>query len=187
MMYYIIQIVLARTIMIFHTPLADLLPYIEFKVYPSLFKFHTISHHDLQTILVYRWSENELLITTINFRLGLSITSSRSSPSHCTNYHWQGPMLSLPEQDRDSPRSWMAALEAWRLVRTPDSLENYNLSFKKVFKSKNSSPGSTQRPGPITLTLTLITSTDLRPSIPASDSDATAASTQVTAGVSVSF
>ena len=149
MMHYIIQIVFARTITTFHTPLADMLPYIKFKVYPSLFKFHTISHHDLQTILVYQWSENELLITTINFRLGLSITSLRSSPSHCTNHHWQGPMLSLPEQDRDPPRSWMAALEGWSELRirlrittsaaTMQKSSKWYVSFSWVSESINHS------------------------------------------------
>jgi hypothetical protein len=58
--------------------------------------------------------------------------------------------------------------------------------YKKVFKSTGKKPslGSIHGPGPATSTSTLITSsTDLMPSIPASDATASA---QVTAGVSVS-
>jgi hypothetical protein len=57
-------------------------------------------------------------------------------------------------------------------------------SHEKAFKSKIPSLGSIHGPGPATSTSTLITSTtDLMPSIPASDATASA---QVTAGVSVS-
>jgi hypothetical protein len=59
----------------------------------------------------------------------------------------------------------------------------------KVFKSKNPSLGSIihePASGPAASTSTLITSTtDLRPSIPASDATVATASAQVTAGVSV--
>ena len=56
--------------------------------------------------------------------------------------------------------------------------------YKKVFKSKIPPLGSIHGPGPATSTSTLITSTtDLMPSIPASDATA---SVQVTAGVTVS-
>ena len=58
--------------------------------------------------------------------------------------------------------------------------------YRKIFKSKKPSLGSNHGPGPVasTLTSTLITSTtDLIPSVPVCD---TIASTQVTAGVSVS-
>jgi hypothetical protein len=58
--------------------------------------------------------------------------------------------------------------------------------YKKVFKSKKPSMGSIHGPGPATSTSTLITSTDLMPSVPATSSDATA-SAQVSAGVSVSI
>ena len=56
--------------------------------------------------------------------------------------------------------------------------------YKKLFKSKKPSLGSILGPGSATLTSTLITNTtDVVPSIPASD---TTASAHVTAGVSVS-
>ena len=56
--------------------------------------------------------------------------------------------------------------------------------YKKVFKSKKPSLGSMHRTAPATSTSTLITSsTDIMPSIPASDATASA---QVAAGVSVS-
>ena len=58
---------------------------------------------------------------------------------------------------------------------------------KEVSDSKKPSMGSIHGPGPETSTSTLVTSTtDFLPSIPAEDSDATTASTQVTTGVSVS-
>ena len=60
-------------------------------------------------------------------------------------------------------------------------------SSEKDSKSKKPSMGSIHGPGLATSTSTLITSTtDLKPSIPASDSDGTASAVQVTAGVSVS-
>ena len=68
-----------------------------------------------------------------------------------------------------------------------NDMKGLKKGLKKYFKSKSSSPGSIQRPGPTTLASTLITSTaDLRPSIPQATSDATA-SAQVIAGVSVNF
>ena len=65
------------------------------------------------------------------------------------------------------------------------NLNDMKRIYKRVFKSKEPSSDSIHGPGPATSTSTMVTSTtDLMPSIPASDAIASA---QVTTGVGVSI
>ena len=66
-------------------------------------------------------------------------------------------------------------------------INNMKHIYKKLFKFKKPPLSSIHRPGPATLTLTLIKSTTgLMPSIPASDASDAITSAQVTAGITVS-
>ena len=91
-------------------------------------------------------------------------------------------------------RYWPSHVSTYVIERPSKFLRVFDLIindmkrlYRKVFKSKKPSLGSIHEPGTATLTSTIITSTtDLMPSIPASDATATSASAQVTAGLSVS-